>query len=115
MAGRWRLEPDEASAAGAAAVERLLQLPLLQRLAAQRATELEIVESDDALWLIQARTVFPGFRRKGMRRASCDPSNSLWAPGIPGSLLTRGRVRWCPGHVFWRSFFSPFFLLINCD
>ena len=53
MAGRWRLEPDEASAAGSAAVERLLQLPLLQRLAAQRATELEIVETNDALELIQ--------------------------------------------------------------
>ena len=53
MAGRWRLEPDEASTAGSDAVQRLLRLPLLQCLAARRAGEMEILESDDVLEMIQ--------------------------------------------------------------
>lgn len=53
MAGRWRMEPCEGAMAGMAAVEALLNLPLLQRLAAHRAVELEILETDDTLDIVQ--------------------------------------------------------------
>ena len=53
MAGMWRLEPDEACLAVMHAMEQLLQLPLLLRLASRRADEMELVETDAALMLIQ--------------------------------------------------------------
>ena len=53
MAGRWRLEPCERALAGMEEVERLLDLPLLQRLAMHRACELEILETDEALTIVQ--------------------------------------------------------------
>jgi hypothetical protein len=53
MAGRWRLEPDEAAEAGAAAVEALLDAPLLQRLARRAAGSMDILETEDALEVVQ--------------------------------------------------------------
>ncbi len=60
MAGRWRLEPCERALAGMEEVEALLDLPLLQRLAMHRAVELEILETDDALTIVQV-TFSPQF------------------------------------------------------
>lgn len=53
MAGRWRLEPDEAAEAGASAVEVLLDAPLLQRLARRAAYCMDILETQDALEIVQ--------------------------------------------------------------
>lgn len=53
MAGRWRLEPCKRALAGMEEVERLLDLPLLQRLAMHRTNELEILETDEALTIVQ--------------------------------------------------------------
>ena len=53
MAGRWRLEPDEAAEAGAAAAEALLDAPLLQRLARRAADSMDILETDDVLEVVQ--------------------------------------------------------------
>lgn len=53
MAGRWLMEPCEGAMAGMEAVETLLDLPLLQRLALHRAVELEILETDDSLEIVQ--------------------------------------------------------------
>ena len=47
MAGRWRMEACEGALAGQAQVEDLLDLPLLQRLAQQRAQEIQIQETND--------------------------------------------------------------------
>lgn len=53
MAGRWLMEPYEGAMAGMEAVEALLDLPLLQRLALHRAVELEILETDESLEIVQ--------------------------------------------------------------
>lgn len=53
MAGRWRMEASEGFLQGAQQVEDLLDLPLLQRLAQQRAQEVQIVETDDTFEFIQ--------------------------------------------------------------
>lgn len=53
MAGKWRMEPCEGALAGMEAVETLLDLPLLQRLAMHRAVELEILETDESLEIVQ--------------------------------------------------------------
>ena len=53
MAGRWRMEASEGALQGAQQVEDLLDLPLLQRLAQQRAQEIQIVETDDTFEFIQ--------------------------------------------------------------
>ena len=53
MAGRWRMEDSEEALEGAQQVEDLLDLPLLQRLAQQRAQEIRILESDDTFEFIQ--------------------------------------------------------------
>ena len=55
MAGRWRMEESEEALAGAQQVEDLLDLPLLQRLAQQRAQEIRILETDDTLEFIQVQ------------------------------------------------------------
>jgi len=55
MAGRWRMSECEGALAGAQQVEDLLDLPLLQRLAQQRAQEICILESDDTFEFIQVR------------------------------------------------------------
>ncbi len=55
MAGRWRMEESEEALAGAQQVEDLLDLPLLQRLAQQRAQEIRILESEDTLEFIQVQ------------------------------------------------------------
>ena len=53
MAGRWRMQECEGALAGAQQVEDLLDLPLLQRLAQQRAQEIRILEADDTFEFIQ--------------------------------------------------------------
>ena len=55
MAGRWHLDASGEWLAGAQQVEELLDLPLLQRLAQQRAQEIQIVETDDTFEFIQVR------------------------------------------------------------
>ena len=55
MAGRWHLDASGEWLAGAQQVEELLDLPLLQRLAQQRAQEIQIAETDDTFEFIQAR------------------------------------------------------------
>ena len=55
MAGRWRMEESEEALTGAQQVEDLLDLPLLQRLAQQRAQEICILETDDTFEFIQVR------------------------------------------------------------
>ena len=58
MAGRWRMEESEEALTGAQQVEDLLDLPLLQRLAQQRAQEIRILETDDTLEFIQVQLHF---------------------------------------------------------
>ena len=53
MAGRWRMEASEGALQGAQQIEDLLDLPLLQRLAQQRAQEIQIDETDDTFEFIQ--------------------------------------------------------------
>ena len=53
MAGRWRLEQNDAAEAGAASVEALLDAPLLQRLARKAAGSMEILETEEALEIVQ--------------------------------------------------------------
>ena len=53
MAGRWRMEASEGALEGAQQVEDLLDLPLLQRLAQQRAQEIRILECSDTFEFIQ--------------------------------------------------------------
>ena len=53
MAGRWRMEESEGALEGAQQVEDLLDLPLLQRLAQQRAQEIRILECSDTFEFIQ--------------------------------------------------------------
>ena len=55
MAGRWHLDASGEWLAGAQQVEELLDLPLLQRLAQQRAQEIQIAETDGTFEFIQVR------------------------------------------------------------
>lgn len=52
------MQPCEEAARGSEAVEALLDMPLLQRLALHRAVELEINETDNALEIVQVTQPF---------------------------------------------------------
>ncbi|CAL8461853.1 g1384 [Coccomyxa elongata] len=73
MAGRWLMEPCEGAMAGMEAVETLLDLPLLQRLALHRAVELEILETDESLEIVQEIPLNVGGTR--IRRRSLYPKS----------------------------------------
>jgi hypothetical protein len=79
MAGRWVLEPCEGAVKGSEAVEDLLDMPLLQRLAAHRAVEIEILETDETLEIVQVRHMCA--RRQKFNNLICQ-AHLLIRPGL---------------------------------